>query len=162
MVMVMSTLFEGRWYIRLKVCQRIWRILFFHANVFLKFPTTNVPLKFEPSVVLPRPYPRVKKKRAKKYHRVQYVRVWVFLKTSFRNFHLPTFFRDLCTDFLHRASLHLFKKYAKNNCTLVRNLSVFSKNFQKFTKISSKFRILKWIFTLIDELFEFFSKYKHI
>ena len=62
--------------------QLIWKILYFVANVVLKFLPTDVPLRFAPPNVLPRTYQRFKKNKMGKkvYVTVQYVQVWVFLK----------------------------------------------------------------------------------
>ena len=73
------------------------------------------------------------------YLRVQYVRVWVFLKKSIRNFCQPMFFRDFR---LPRSFTELFNYFLKNIkqkiCILTYNMTEYfneiSKNFVKFVQ----------------------------
>ena len=130
-----------------------WFEYFFLLTYFQNFPSTDVPLRFAPTGVLPRTYPQVKKKWGKKlYIRVQYIRVWVFLKKSFWNFRLPTSFWCFCPGKFSTEPSDIFWKNMLNTVLAwFTNISSFSYNFLKITKNSSISRFLKWIYRPIGE-----------
>ena len=80
---------------------------------------------------------------------IQYSRI----PTSIRGFRLPTSFTK-CPG--------IWKYMRKKIVPYYTIIPSFPNIFQKYSKICSIFWILKWIFIPVGELFDFFSKCKHI
>ena len=114
-----------------------WFEYFFLLTYFQNFPSTDVPLRFAPTDVLPRTYPRVKKNGEKKVYKST-----IYPSLSFSEEILPkcpstdVLSMFLPSEVLHRAFWHLLKKYAKHSFSLGYKYFEF---FVQFFEIYKKF-----------------------